>query len=171
MSVPIERVRSLTDPLKLFQFRLTIVPLPKVIAGISGNELSLRCTSTELPGSTVEKATVALGGYDVHYPSRRIYSGTWAASFVESINADVIKFFQLWQSLCNDPVTGVQLPASVTKVNGIIELYSGENEVTHKRRMQGIFPTEVAAIGLDMSSSEAAKLDVTFSFDYYTDII
>lgn len=171
MSVPIERVRSLVDPLKIFQFRMSISPIPKIVTGISGDELSLRCTATELPGSTVEQSVVSLGGYDVRYAGRRLYSGNWTVSLIESVNADMIKFFELWQSLCNDPVLGVQQPSTLYKANGIIELYTGENQVTHRRRLQGIFPTEVNPISLDMSSSEAARLEVNFSYDYYQDIV
>jgi hypothetical protein len=170
MSIAIEKVRALTDPLKIFQFKMSISPIPKIVTGVNGDELSLRCTATELPGSTVEQSTISLGGYDVRYAGRRLYSGTWPVTIIESMNADMIKFFELWQSLCNDPVLGVQQSSAIYKVNGIIELYTGENTVTHRRRIQGIFPTEVNAIGLDMSSSDAAKLEVSFSYDFYQDI-
>ena len=171
MSVQIEKVRALTDPLKVFQFKMSISPIPKIVTGISGDELSLRCTATELPGSTVEQAVVSLGGYDVRYAGRRVYSGSWPVTIIESANADMIKFFELWQALCNDPVTGVQQPSTIYKANGIIELYTGENDIKHRRRIQGIFPTEVNAIGLDMSSSDAAKLEIQFSYDYYQDLV
>jgi hypothetical protein len=170
MSVPIEKVRSLSDPLKVFQFRVSISPLPKIVSGINGDELSLRCTSSQLPTRTIEETTVSLGGYDTHYAGRTTYDA-WSATFVEGINAEMIKFFELWQSLCNDPVLGVQQQAFLYKTNAIVELYSGENNITHRRRMIGLFPTVVAPIGLDMSSSEAAKLDVSFRYDYFTDLV
>jgi hypothetical protein len=40
MSVPIEKVRSLSDPLKIFQFRVSISPLPKIVSPDVANQLA-----------------------------------------------------------------------------------------------------------------------------------
>lgn len=172
MSTRIEQVRSLEDPAKVFQYRLTISPLPSVIAGITSEELNLRVNSVDLPGFTIEQTQVTYaGGWTVNYPGRRVWDYTWNTEITEAISGKVYKALRTWAALCYNPETGLAAPSSLVKSTGLIELLDGDGKVTMSTRIQGIFPQQVASVSLDRASSEAVRIPVTWSFDYIPDLI
>jgi len=168
MGVAISQVKALSDPIKAYQFKFEISPLPNLV-GLSAKELSLRCTAASLPGSSIEQTKVNLGAHEINYPGQRKFNGNWTVSLIEGNKAQVLRVLTGWMDLCNNSETGLQSPTSLIKSTGIISLFDNSGTVVFKRRLLGVWPTEMPDIQLDMSSSEAMKIDVTFSYDNFTD--
>ena len=160
----IEEIRNLADPLKGYQFKITIANAPGEGAGVE--LLQFRCTATALPGRDIDQVVTSLGGYDVSDAGRIPGPRTWTTTFVEGTDAQVIERVDSWQKIIFNPATGVQASRADYKRTATIELLGNDKSVTLTRTLVGIWPQSVADLALDKASSEGVTLDVTWSFDY-----
>lgn len=160
----IEEIRNLPDPLKGYQFKITIANAPG--DGASVELLQFRCTATALPGRTIDQVVTSLDGYDISDAGRIPGPRNWTTTFVEGTNAQVIQRVDSWQKIVYDPATGVQASRADYKRTATVELYGNDKEVTLTRTLVGIWPQSVADLALDKASSEGVTLDVTWAFDY-----
>jgi hypothetical protein len=165
----IEEIRNLAEPLKGYQFKVTIANAPGG-AGASVEELQFLCQSTVLPGRTVDQVVTSLGGHDVSDPGRSPGPKTWAVTFAETTTAAIVQRVEAWQRLCYDPESGVNGSRADIKRNARIELLNNAKEVVLSRQIVGIWPQDIADMAMDYSSSEVVTLDVTWSYDYHIDI-
>ncbi|NNK82760.1 MAG: hypothetical protein HKO92_06530 [Flavobacteriaceae bacterium] len=160
----IEELRNLADPLKGYQFKVTISNAPGTGAAI--DLLQFRCTAAALPGRTIDQIVTSLDGFDVSDAGRIPGPRTWTTTFTEGTDVQVIERVDSWQKLIYDPVTGVQASRADYKRTATIELYGNDKSVTLTRTLVGIWPTDMGEIAFDKASSEAVTLDVTWAFDY-----
>ena len=161
----IEEVRSLSDPLKSNQFRITIANAPGDGAGIE--LLQFRCTATVLPGRDIEQIVTSLDGYDISDAGRIPGPRTWTTTFSEGTDAQIIQRVDSWQKIINNPETGVQASRADYKRTAVVELYGNDKVTTLTRNLIGIWPQSVADLALDKASGEAVSLDVVWAYDYH----
>lgn len=160
----IEEIRNLADPLKGYQFKITIANPPGEGAGIE--LLQFRCTAAPLPGRDIDQVVTSLDGFDVSDAGRIAGPRTWTTTFTEGTDTQIITRIDSWQKIVRDPVTGVQASRSDYKRTATVEIYNNARETTLTRTLVGIWPQSMGEIGFDKASSEAVTLDVTWSFDY-----
>jgi hypothetical protein len=102
--VTINDVQGLVDPLKSYQFQMTVAA-PK--GGISSQILSLRCTATELPGISLDQVPVDLAGFTLIYSGRIKFSHTWTTTLVEGTDALIRTSIASWMKTAYNWITGV----------------------------------------------------------------
>ena len=161
----IEEIRNLSEPLKGYQFKITIANPPGV--GASVQELQFRCTSAAIPGKTIEESLVNLHGYNVKHAGRSIPVGVWTATFIEGTLAQIIQRIRSWQEICHNQSSGVQGRSSEYKRNIIMELLNNDQSVSQTHRIVGAWPQDVPDVLMDSASSEPTRYDVTFAYDYH----
>ena len=161
----IEEIRSLSDPLKGYQFKVTIANAPG--DGAAADLMQFRCTATSLPGKTIDAVVTTLDGFDVSDAGRNSGGKTWTTTFMEGTDAQVIRRLDSWQRLVYNPVTGVQASRSAYKRTATVELYGNDKIVTLTRTIVGIWPQAVSDMSLDKNSSEGVTLECTWAFDYF----
>lgn len=160
----INEIRNLAEPLKGYQFRITISNPPG--SGASVEVLSFRCTAAAIPGKSIEEVMVNLGGFNVKYAGRSIPVGSWTTSFVEGTDLSVVERIKSWQELCHNQATGVQQNADGYKRTATIELLNNAKEVTKSYRIVGVWPQDLPDIGMDTASSDAIRVDCTWAYDH-----
>lgn len=160
----VEEIRNLAEPLKGFQFKVTIANPPG--AGAAIDLLQFRCTAAVLPGRTIDQVVTSLDGYDVSDWGRIPGPRSWTLTFTEGTDAQVIERVDSWQKLCSNPATGVLANRADGKRTATLEIYGNDRSVTHTRTIVGLWPQSVADLAFDKASSEAVTLDVTWAFDY-----
>lgn len=163
----IEELRNLADPLKGYQFKVTIANAPGEGAG--ADVLQFRCTATSLPGRNIDVVLTQLDGFTISDAGRDSQGKTWTTTFMEGTDASVIRRLESWQRLVYDQVTGVQASRSAYKRTATVELYGNDKSVTLTRTLVGIWPQAVSDMSLDKNSSDAVNLECTWAFDYFTD--
>ncbi len=166
--ITIEQVSALVDPLKGYQYRVIIAPLPAGL-GAPVDIMSIRVTTATLPGSDIDPVETHLGGHTVRHAGRRRFSGTWTTTLVEGQDAQILKRLSSWQQMCYDQRTGKQAGKQNYQSRATIELYDDPGVVTFKRQLYGVWPQSVPDLSLDMNSSEAAIMDITWAFDFWDD--
>lgn len=159
----IEQVRTLADPLRVYNFEVYI---PNVPGGGNGQEMSYRCTAANIPGFNYEKIAVNLGGHEIEHVGRQMYSHTWACSFIEGENSVIRSALEDWGTLQGDRLTAAQQPSSVYKTEIYIrQLKADKVTIAREWKLVGAFVEDVADISLDRATSDAVRTEVTFSFD------
>lgn len=162
----IQEIMRLSDPLKSYQWRVTVANAVGI--GASGELLQFRCTSSVLPGRTIDQIVTSLDNYDVSDAGRMAGPLTWTTTFIEGTDVQVINRMEAWQNIIHDPETGVQASRDEYKRVVTIELLNNAKDVVLTRTLHGCWPQAVADLALDKSSSEALQLEVTWSYDYHT---
>lgn len=163
----IEEIRGLGEFLKPYQFELVMSDLPSGI-GVTSEELRLRCTATQIPGSNLGVVDVALGGQTVREAGRRQFSGTWNVTLIEGTSTRIIRALSRWQDICFNPATGVQGSLVQYKKSAKVLQYDNAGNFQLERRIVGIWPSSVPDVDM-AQSDEAVSLNVTFTYDYWTD--
>lgn len=168
--VLIEEVEGLVDPLVEYQWLMNISPVRG--QNIIGNDvLSLRCTSTGLPGSTIGQVDVPLGGYNLRYSGRRTFPNTWSTTLIEGQDLGIILQIASWMKLIYDQTTGVGVFKADYASIATIELFNNPNEVIGVRYIYGIWPQNDP--GIARLSQAATNTPVTptvnWSFDIWDD--
>ena len=164
----IEEIRNLAEPLKSYQFKITIANAPGT--GASGELLQFLCQASVLPGQEIDVVLTNLGGHIVSDPGRVGSAGrTWTVTFAESTDLSVVQRINSWQNICNNPATGVQGNRGDYKRTALVEMLDNAKEVVLTRQLNGVWPSATADMALDNASSEVVNLDVTWAFDYFVD--
>lgn len=163
----IDEIRNLAEPLKGYQFKIIISDPPG--AGASSDILQFRCTAAAVPGKDIEETLVPLDGFNVKYAGRSIPVGAWTTTFIEGTDLSVVERVFTWSELAHDQRSGVNGESADYKRVARMELLNNAKETVRTRRIIGIWPQSIPELAFDSSSSEAARYDVTWAFDFYQD--
>lgn len=158
----LDEIRSLSDPLRQYAFQLEI---PNVPGGGDGDSLSLRCTSSTLPGQGSEITTVNIGGHTQRYAGRIQFGGSFSAQIIESMSAEVYQTLLDWHALQWDIETGTQQTSDVYKTDGYMKLLDNENSESLVRRIEGMFIQNINDISVSADSSDPIRVDIVFAYD------
>jgi hypothetical protein len=161
--VTINDVQGLVDPLKGYQFQMTISPAR---GGISSQILSLRCTATELPGIALDQVPIDLAGFTLVYGGRIRFSHTWRTTLVEGTNSEIRIAIASWMKTAYNWITGVGANKTEIQSTAKIQMYDNPNNPIVANYLYGLFPIANPAIALQMAQSTAVAPDITWSFDY-----
>jgi hypothetical protein len=161
--VTINDVQGLVDPLKGYQFQMTVAA-PK--GGITSQMLSLRCTATELPGISLDQVPVDLAGFTLVYSGRIKFSHTWRCTLVEGTDSVIRVSIASWMKLAYNWITGVGSNKVDIQSTAKIQMYDNPNNPVVANYLYGLFPIANPALALQMADSRALAPDITWSFDY-----
>lgn len=167
----IDNIRALPDYAQVTRWNLQFVSLP-VIGGLSlalGNDLNLRCESTELPKSTNQPITVVHKGHEVDVPGRTTYSKQINLTFQETVDNKVSNFARIWRDAIWGPRSGITLPKS--QVTGVMRLerLNQQDEPIYQYLMYGVWIKDFTPPTLDSQTNDIFKLQIVFAFDYFTE--
>lgn len=164
----IEEIRNLAEPLKGYQFKITIANPPG--SGASIEEMQFLCQATALPGRSIDSVLTTLGGHTVTDPGKTSGPRIWTTTFAETTDNSIIQRINSWQQVCSNEATGVQGTRADYWRNARVELLNNAKEVTLTRQLIGIWPQDMTDMSLDTGSSDVVTLDVTWEFQYHEDI-
>jgi len=130
--------------------------------------LLLRCRSTSIPGVSVGSILLPFkqtGG--VKYPGKKIYSHTWACTFVEGEDREMWDAFYAWaQAIINDE-TG--LGSFNIKTDVYLHLIDTDGTVSKKIKLVGAYIESQDDVALSYDDEKEINIAVTFSYDYWTE--
>jgi hypothetical protein len=166
--VTIQDVQGLIDPQKGYQFQMLINPVRGSFS-VSSQILSLRCTSTELPGIALDQVVVDLAGFTLEYAGRIRFQHTWTTTLVEGQDSGVRTTIASWMKLAYNWLTGKGSFKADIQATAKIQMFNDPGDPSVANYLYGIFPISNPAIALAMGDSRALTPAITWSFDY-TDI-
>jgi hypothetical protein len=142
-----------------YQFQVTIAEL---------DDLQFYATATNLPGKTLTANEVPYFGITFRTPGAVDYGGEWTISarvdndltLKTQLDEWISKFADLKKNGGGDK----RLTESLIKID---LLDSSLEKITHTFTMVGVFPTEMGALELDLSSGEIVSMDINIAFQYW----
>ena len=154
-------IQSILDPLFTYNWN---VLFPTIPGSDDTRELSYKAISSEIPSSQIEQVPLETKGIKLNFAGRRMYTGTWQVTFVETRTASTRDKFLKWQDIARSIVTNSGSYKSLYAVTAELQLFDDVPNLVRSIRLLGCFPTEVGTATLDQSSS-IVQYACTFSFD------
>lgn len=158
-------VLSLQDPAVSYNFDLF---LPAIPGSSDTRDLTFKCMTTEMPGSTIERVDVALHGVNVVYGGRKTYTHSIPVTFLETADWATREKFRRWHNM-RDWINNTGMLSSQYKVEGQIVVYNDKPEVVRTCRVRGLWPDVISETQLDGSASNLVQLNITFAYDLWVD--
>ena len=166
----IEQIRSVTDFAPMYRWEIGFSQNPIVFAGLTSEDLDLRCESAELPKSTNTPIEINIRGHKIKQPGITNYQGTLPLTFIETVDSKISRLLKNWREACWEPNTGVSRPKKDLEVDVVLTRLDNEDNPIWEYTMLGCFCEDYEAGGtMDGVSSEVLKPILTLSYDYFTD--
>ena len=185
---PLNNVKNLTDPLKMFDstwqisFNGKLSEILKANASNSadttsiGQNLELRCQTYTFPKITGDKTVVNWGGFERTYAGKQTRAGDWTVQFTEVWDSSITDIFKAWFNAYHDYVKGkINLLEDYTAtvvVNLLNPDVYDEKSKAHSQKkydikLFDIFPTDISYPTINASSSDPVTIDATFHYNYF----
>ncbi len=159
-------VVSVQDPLQTWNWDLFLPNIPG--SGLS-RDITIKCVSSTIPGSSVEQVGVEAHGVKLNFAGRRTWSGTWSATFFESRNSSTRTAFIQWLEFMRSWANNSGTYKQQYSVTGELSLYDDLPQVVKGIKLVGMFVQQVDDVSLDQTSG-VIQYQVTFSYDYTIDV-
>lgn len=165
-----EQVRQIGDVQTTYKFNLKMVTPPKTgTAGVTSDDLNLRCKSMPAPEKDIEPIKVTLHGFDIHQSGRGVYQDSIDIVFVETVNNKIKKFFRAWREACNKVISGAGNLKTQTEAKFKLEMLGTLNEPIWECELTGCLYRGGNIGTFDGASNDALELTLKLGFDYFDD--
>lgn len=125
--------------------------------------------AAEIPAATVGVIDVTYFGRAVRFAGNRTF-GDWTVTVLNDEDFAVRDLLEAWSNSMNTLVGNRRLalqdngPGSY-KANATVNQLGKQGNIIRAYEFQGIFPTEIAAIGLDWATEGIQEFTATFTYD------
>lgn len=138
------------------------------ILGLAGalQDITLYAKTVSIPESANEVYVRDYKNSKTHFASRDASGHTATLTFMDDENMTIMKFFDDWQTLIRNEITGSGVSRDLYAADLVIRLQRSDGETASGEiRLGHCFPTNIGEVTLDYSNSEAVELTVTMNFD------
>lgn len=149
----------------LFQVSIT-----NPINGAGDQKLPFLCKASSLPASTIGTIEVPYMGRKIKQPGDRTYAD-WTVTIINDEDFLIRNAMEQWINTINSPrgnraVRG-SAPSNYKSRAQVFQL-DRQGRTLREITLDGIFPTEIAAIDLNWESTDTIQeFTVTFAYDYF----
>ena len=150
------------------QFRITITPPPGIAIGLDVRRTSFLVTAAQIPAIEMAFIPVPFRGRNVFYPGDRPDPGDWTVTFYNDTDFMIRNAFENWSNGINDFAnnTGLTNPADF-QTDLQVEQLDRDDTILKTYILRNCFPTSIAEIALDMSSTDAIEtFGVTWKYTH-----
>jgi hypothetical protein len=153
-------------------FQVTVFTPPNVGDANAMTKFQFTCRASEVPAATIESINVPYFGRQIKLAGDRTFAD-WSVTVMNDEDFLVRNMFEDWSNQINQLVGNVkELPENTYKnTDAFVTQYSKDGFPIRQYRFAGIFPTSVAAMGLDWDTTNTIQtFDVTFAYDYWVPV-
>lgn len=156
-------VSSLLDPLQAWRADILIPNMPY---GGDTRQLTIKCQTFSMPGTSFEDVTTSLHGVDLKWAGRRMWQHTIQATFLETRDMTTWLALKQWFDGARNPVAHTGDYAVNYKTEGLIRIYDDAYVQVYQMQVKGLFIQSLDDMTFDGSSSQPVMLSATFSYDW-----
>lgn len=138
------------------------------IQGLAGalQDMTLYAKSVSIPETANEQYVRDFKNSKTHYASRDASAHTVTLTFMDDESLTILNFFNDWQALIRNEITGSGVGRDLYAADLVIRLQRSDGKTaTGEIRLGHCFPTNISEVQLDYTNSEAIEISVTLSFD------
>ena len=157
---------SLTDPQMTYNWSVSIPRIP----GVSDSrQITLRATSTSLPGTSIEAAQYEAHGLRLQKSGRRRYEDTWELTLIETRDSMTRSMILAWFELTQSWENNVGAYKADCAVPVELSLYDDMAKIVRSIQLVNAWPSNLGQVALSQSN-EVMQYQMTLSFDYFKDV-
>lgn len=153
-------------------FQVTVFTPPNVGDSNAMTKFQFTCRASEVPAATIESINVPYFGRQIKLAGDRTFAD-WTVTVMNDEDYLVRNMFEDWSNQINQLVGNIKtLPENTYKnTDALVTQYSKDGQPIRQYRFAGIFPVNVAAMGLDWDTTNTIQtFDVTFAYDYWVPV-
>lgn len=151
-------------------FEVVIYPgIVEVADTATLTKFTFTCSASEIPAATIGSIDVGYFGRQIKLAGDRTYAD-WSVTVLNDEDFSVRNMFEAWSNQINQFVGNVKISKGNSYKNGsaIVTQFGTSGQKLRSYEFVGIFPTNIANIGLDWDQQNRIQtFDVTFSYDYW----
>lgn len=158
----IQTMMAVVDPLMSWDWEVAIPTIPGVD---DTRQISVRATSTSIPGKSLEQQTWEGHGVKLRFAGKMSFDDTWELTLIEArdnktrdIISTWIDYARSWLSNSGSYKSEYAVPVSLT-------LLDAKGTDIRDIQLVNAFPTQLGQATLDQGTG-IVNYQVTFSFDY-----
>lgn len=186
MLKPLNDIKNLTDPLKMFQCVWSIVfngtlnskltPRSGADTKTIGENLELRCQTYSFPQITGDTTVVNWGGFERTYAGKQTRAGEWSVQFTEVWDSSITDTFKNWFNAYHNYLRGTinlleDYSATVTVKLLNPATYDADSRAAsqpaYDMQLFDVYPTSINFPNIDASSSNPITIDAKFHYNYF----
>lgn len=161
----IEKLATMTDPLKQFMFSMVITEMKG--GKINAENFELQCQSYTFPGTEMSVTNVSLGGWTRQDAALQNRAADWNVTVVETWDATIYDEFESWMNIAHDVEAGTISSATEYKTSARVSIVNGQMAPVKTRVLKQLFPKNVGASTYAPTGPDAVTIPVTFHYDYW----
>ena len=147
----------------LFQVQIT-----NPVIGAADFKVPFMVKTAALPSSTIGEFTVPYFGRQVKYAGDRTFEA-WTVTVINDEDFAVRNAIEAWSNSINSHVSNTRALPQDYKSDAVITQYSKDGSVLRVYNFQGLFPVNVAEIGMGWElTDQIQEFTVTFNYDLWT---
>ncbi len=159
-------VLSLADPATQWNFDLL---LPTIPGSSDTRDLTFKCMTTDMPGTSIEPVEVPLHGVTIQRAGRRVFTHTLNATFMETVDYATREKFRRWFESMRSWKNNTGTASAAYRVSAQVVVYNDLPQVVRTCNITGLWPESMADVPLDGGSSALVTLQIGFRYDFWDD--
>lgn len=164
----IDDVRALGHLQTTYDWGIQFFNLPSVLTGFTSAELNTRCSTASLPSRKFDEIPIPLRGHKAMQHGIVDYGNHIDLTLYETTDSKVQDFLAAYANMQWTPITGSQMPKTLTQCCFLLTLLDSENNPTFQYTIVGAWlQSYQPSGGLQSGSSDLLTFNCTFTFDYF----
>lgn len=163
----INTFRDLGHHATTYDWGIQFLSIPGAITGFTSADLNTRCTSTQVPGRTIDAIQLMLRGHRIFQHGIVNYGNTLPLTLYETVDSKVSNFLEAYMDLQWTPVGGVQVPKSLNQSQFLLTLLDSENKARKHYTILGAWLQGYQPVELQSEGSTVIVYQSTWQFDYF----
>lgn len=168
MRTSLQQVASLPDPLQTWNWDIHIPNMPGTA---DSRSFTYKAQTSAIPGFMLESVPVALHGVELRFAGRANNSHSLSVSLIETRDVGTRDMMLRWSRMARDWLTNSGNYKSVYATTLYLTLLDDIPNTVRTIILYGAWPENVGDGSLDGSQSGVVMTEVTFSFDYFDDVV
>jgi hypothetical protein len=139
--------------------------------GAADDKVRFMCRVAQIPGTTLAPITVNYFGRPIKFAGNRTYED-WTVTVINDEDFAVRAGLEEWVQNINSTQGNLRLTGAnpeAYKSQASVIHYGKQGDILREYKFVGIFPTTIAPIELDWSSTDTIEeYTITWTYDYFT---
>ena len=127
--------------------------------------------TTALPGGGLDIVKVPLHGVEINFAGKATYTQSLEVTFLETADWSTRDKFVKWRESIRSWKNNSGSQAAAYKIPAQLAVYNDIPDVVRTINIYGVWPSLIGEITMDGSQSDAVKLQITFTYDWWEDSI
>lgn len=163
----INQIRSLPNWAEMNRWTTRFEKFPNALTGLNSNDYDLRCESVEIPKQTQQNFEVNIRGHKVKQNGLPQYTNVINLVYSETVDNKISQLANSWKEATWNSETGVSNSKADLQAILTVERLNHLDVAIYRYVLYGVLYEDFDGGTLDSATSDALKLTLTLSYDYF----